>query len=363
MTNFYTLEIKEVKRETEECVSLLFDVPQDLTTKFNFLQGQYITLQANINGEDIRRSYSICSSPFSGELRVAVKEIPNGKFSTYANHSIQVGDKIQVMPPMGSFYTTLLAGQHKHYAAFAAGSGITPIISIIRATLRLEQASVFHLFYGNKSFKSTIFKSDLKELQDKYGDRLIIHYILSREDSVHSLFKGRITSEKCKTYHGSLFDTDILDEVFICGPEEMILQVKNTLIEFGFSQSNIHFELFTTSQSSEYSVDVLKDESLGENNSKTFSSSVEVLVDGESFKFELSSEGESILDAALVIDADVPFACKGGVCCACKAKVMQGSARMDVNYALDQDEVEEGYVLTCQAHPTSEKIIIDFDEF
>ena len=363
MTNFHALKIKEVKRETKDCVSLLFNVPDDLQTKFKFVQGQYITLRAEVNGEDIRRSYSICSSPFSGELRVAVKKISEGKFSTYANQSIQKGDDIKVMPPMGSFFTSLIASQNKIYAAFAAGSGITPIISIIRATLSHEQSSVFHLFYGNKSFETIIFKSDLEELETKFGDRLKVHHILSREDSVDPLFKGRITAEKCKSFNGNLFDANTLDEVFLCGPEEMIFQVKDCLIELGLSQSNIHFELFNSSKSIDDVSGYAGDKSGIESVSKSRISHVEVLVDAESFEFDLSSSGETILDAALAVDADVPFACKGGVCCACKAKVIEGAARMDVNYALDEDEIEEGYILTCQAHPTSQKIIVDFDEF
>ena len=359
MTNFYALEVKEVKQETEDCVSLLFDVPPDLQTKFKFVQGQYITLRAEVNGEDLRRSYSLCSSPYSGELRVAVKKIPQGKFSTYVNQSVRAGNLIQVMPPMGSFYSPLLSGQHKNYAAFAAGSGITPIMSIIRATLMLEQSSVFHLFYGNKSFQTIIFKSDLEELQAIYGDRLKVHHILSREDSVDPLFKGRITAEKCKSYHGTLFDVNTLNHVFLCGPEEMIFLVKDSLIELGLSRTDIHFELFTSSESLEEASSDLHDKA----SSKFINSKVEVLVDGESFEFDLSTNGETILDAAMAVDADVPFACKGGVCCACKAKVMKGSVYMDVNYGLDEDEVSEGYILTCQAHPTSDEIIIDFDEF
>ena len=359
MTNFYALEIKEVRRETEDCVSLLFDVPSDLQTKFKFVQGQYITLRAEINGEDLRRSYSICSSPYSGELRVAVKKIPGGKFSTYVNQSFRVGNLIQVMPPLGSFYTPLLADQHKNYAAFAAGSGITPIMSIIRATLMLEKSSVFHLFYGNKSFQTIIFKSDLEELQEIYGDRLNVHHILSREDSIDPLFKGRITSEKCKSYNGSLFDVNTLNEVFLCGPEKMIFHLKDSLIELGLSETDIHFELFTSSKS----LEERSSESDDKSSSESIISKVEVLVDGECFEFDLSPNGETILDAAMAVDADVPFACKGGVCCACKAKVMEGTVYMDVNYGLDEDEVNEGYILTCQAHPTSDKIIVDFDEF
>ena len=353
MTNFYSLEVKEVKRETEDSVSILFDVPVDLKGKFVYIQGQYITLRMEIDGEDIRRSYSICSCPYDHELRIAVKQIPNGKFSTYANTSIKVGDKIDVMPPLGSFYTEIDEQNEKNYAAFASGSGITPIMSIIRATLKAEPKSTFNLFYGNRTKETIIFNSDLKKLQVDYPDRLHIYHVLSRDSDVEHKFRGRLSAEKCREYHNDLINLTSLDEVFLCGPEEMIFEIKDALTELGVAETNIHFELFTTVKPK-----------LDENSPKMegIHAQVEVIVDGESYHFELAEKGDTILDAAMAIDADVPFACKGGVCCACKAKVMEGSVKMDVNYALDEEEVEEGYVLTCQSHPTSDKLLIDFDE-
>lgn len=353
MTNFYSLEVKEVKRETEDSVSILFDVPVDLKGKFVYIQGQYITLRMEIDGEDIRRSYSICSCPYGHELRIAVKQIPNGKFSTYANTSIKVGDKIDVMPPLGSFYTEIDEQNEKNYAAFASGSGITPIMSIIRATLKAEPKSTFNLFYGNRTKETIIFNSDLKKLQVDYPDRLHIYHVLSRDSDVEHKFRGRLSAEKCREYHNDLINLTSLDEVFLCGPEEMIFEIKDALTELGVAETNIHFELFTTVKPK-----------LDEHSStmEGIHAQVEVIVDGESYHFELAEKGDTILDAAMAIDADVPFACKGGVCCACKAKVMEGSVKMDVNYALDEEEVEEGYVLTCQSHPTSDKLLIDFDE-
>ena len=355
MANFYTLKVKELKRETEEAVSILFEVPADLTSTFSFIQGQYISLKTNVNGEELRRSYSICSSPASGELRVAVKQIPKGKFSTYANTQLKVGDTLELMPPMGSFYTELSAAQTKQYAAFASGSGSTPIMSILRTTLATEVKSTFTLFYGNKTSQSTLFKSELEALQNTYPNRLQVHFVYSRENGDAPMFSGRLSAEKCKSYHKELLDFTKIDEVFLCGPEALIFELKDTLMDLGLSEKKMHFELFTAAKP-------IKIQENSSSDAAPVVSQVEVIVDGESYHLELAENGETILDAAMAIDADVPFACKGGVCCACKAKVMEGSVKMDVNFALDEEEVEEGYILTCQSHPTSEKLIVDFDE-
>ena len=355
MANFYSLEVKALKRETSECVSIALDVPSDLVTEFKFIQGQYVTFRLDLNGEEIRRSYSICSSPYGEELRVAVKQIPNGKFSTYANTILKVGDKLDVMPPLGSFYTALDSNQVKNYAAFASGSGITPIMSILRATLRKEAQSNFTLFYGNKTNQTIIFNSDLEDLKKEYPNRFKVYHVLSRVDDVQDKFKGRLSAEKCKAFHNDLIDLKKLDEVFLCGPEQMIFYVNDALINEGVKASSIHFELFTSSSQTTKADDVSA-------KSEGANSQIEVIVDGDSHHFELAENGDTILDAAIAVDADVPFACKGGVCCACKAKVMEGSVKMDVNYALDEDEVDEGYILTCQSHPTSDKVVIDFDE-
>jgi ring-1,2-phenylacetyl-CoA epoxidase subunit PaaE len=354
MSKFYNLTVSQVKRETADAVSILFDVPASLANTFDFIQGQYITLKTTIDGEEVRRSYSICSSPFEKELRVAVKQIPNGKFSTYANTKLSKGDTLDVMPPLGSFYTDLNNQNKKNYAAFAAGSGITPIMSIIRATLKKEQESSFYLFYGNKTRQSIIFNNDLEDLQKDYPNRLHIHHILSRDLSVNEKFRGRLSADKCRHFHNDVLNFTSLDEVFLCGPEEMIFDIKDTLMSIGVNESSIHFELFTAAKALKHDEDSTKlNGALAQ---------IQVIVDGDSFEFELAQNGDTILDAAMAADADVPFACKGGVCCACKCKVVEGTASMEVNYALDEDEVDEGFVLACQAHPTSDKLVVDFDE-
>lgn len=354
MSKFHNLTVAEVKRETEDTVSILFDVPESLTETFDFVQGQYITLRTIIDQEEVRRSYSICSCPFGKELRVAVKQIPNGKFSTYANTTLTEGDVLDVMPPLGSFYTEIDEQNKKNYAAFASGSGITPIMSIIRATLRKEQESSFHLFYGNRTKETIIFNSDLEDLQRDYPNRLHVHHVLSRDSSVDEKYRGRLSAEKCRSFHNDLVDLTTLDEVFLCGPEEMIFDVKDALMGIGVAERSIHFELFTTAKAAKSDDDTPK--------TSGTHAQVEVIVDGDSFEFELDENGDTILDAAMAADADVPFACKGGVCCACKCKVIEGTASMEVNYALDEEEVEDGFILACQAHPTSEKLIVDFDE-
>ncbi len=355
MANFHSLKVTELKRETPESVSILFEVPLNLATTFSFTQGQYLTLKTQIEGAEVRRSYSICSSPSSGELRVAVKQIPSGTFSTYANTQLALGDVLDVMPPMGSFYTPLSAHQTKQYVAFASGSGSTPIMSILRATLETEVNSTFTFFYGNKTSQSTLFKSELEALQNSYPKRLQVHFVYSREQVDTPMFSGRLSAEKCQSYHKELIDFTKVDEVFLCGPEALVFELKDTLKAIGLPEKKIHFELFTAAKP-------IKTKEVSSSDAAPVVSQVEVIVDGESYALELAENGETILDAAMAVDADVPFACKGGVCCACKAKVMEGSVKMDVNYALDEEEVAEGYVLTCQSHPTSAKLVIDFDE-
>ena len=228
-------------------------------------------------------------------------------------------------------------------------------MSILRATLSKEAQSNFTLFYGNKTNQTIIFNSDLEDLKKEYPNRFKVYHVLSRTDDVQDKFKGRLSAEKCKAFHNDLIDLKKLDEVFLCGPEQMIFDVKDALISEGVKASSIHFELFTSSSQTTKADDVSA-------KSEGANAQIEVIVDGDSHHFELAENGDTILDAAIAIDADVPFACKGGVCCACKAKVMEGSVKMDVNYALDEDEVEEGYILTCQSHPASDKVVIDFDE-
>jgi ring-1,2-phenylacetyl-CoA epoxidase subunit PaaE len=352
---FHTLKITDVKKETEDTVSIAFDVPSELKENFDFKAGQYLTLKAEIQGEEVRRSYSLCSAPFENEWRVAVKQVPNGKFSTYANNELSAGMNLDVMTPTGTFMLDASAENDNNYVLFAAGSGITPVLSIAKTALRKEPKSNVTLFYGNKGFASIIFREEIEALKNQYMDRLRVVHVLSRENIGNDLQKGRIDAAKTQALYDAFLENTSTDAVFVCGPEEMILGVKEGLIAKGISESKIHFELFTSPSIKEEKISL-------PTNSPKVESNVTIIVDDEEIDIDLSSTGANILDAAQEAGADLPFACKGGVCCTCKAKILEGTASMDVNYALEPDEVEAGYILTCQAHPTSDKLVVSFDE-
>ncbi|MEO6252721.1 MAG: 1,2-phenylacetyl-CoA epoxidase subunit PaaE [Ferruginibacter sp.] len=354
--HFHKLQVKEVRGETPDCVSIAFTVPPALQHDFIFEQGQNITIKKEIDSEEIRRSYSICSAPFENELRVAVKKVDGGKFSAYANSTLKAGDVLDILPPTGKFNTVLKAENTKQYLAFAAGSGITPVISIIKTTLRTEAGSSFTLVFGNRGRSSIIFFEELEGLKNKYLNRFNFINILSREKTDAPINSGRIDHNKL-TELNKLIDYKNIDDFFICGPEQMIFCVKGFLEASGVEQKKIHFELFTTPGQKQLAV--------GKKQlavtSDTPKSKITVKLDGRSFDFDLGFNGENILDAALKQGADLPFACKGGVCCTCKAKLLEGEVEMEVNWGLEQEEVEQGFILTCQSHPITEKVVVDFD--
>lgn len=355
MSQFNRLKVIDVKKETTDTVSIAFELPDKLKSAFQFVQGQYLTLKQQIKGEDVRRSYSLCTSPVEGELRVAVKKIPNGLFSTYANEELKVGDELEVMPPAGNFYTEIKPNQSKKYVAFAAGSGITPIISILKTVLAVEPQSTFTLFYGNKTTGSIIFREEIEDLKNIYTDRLSVHHILSREDQGIDLLKGRIDEEKCQSIFDQVPGITDADEYFMCGPVDMIETIADGLKEKGVEKGKIHFELFTTAG-------VKKEAKSEDEKVDNVASEITLIIDGDTTVFPLETEGTNILDTALEAGVDVPFACKGAVCCTCRAKVLEGEVKMDLNYSLEEDEVEAGYVLTCQAHPLTEKVTVSFDD-
>ena len=353
--HFHLLKIKEVRKETPDCVSVLFDIPDDYRDDFIFEQGQNITIKKEIDGEEIRRSYSICSAPFENELRVAIKKVDAGKFSSFANLVLKAGDVLEVLPPTGKFNTKLKPENNKQYLAFAAGSGITPVISIIKTTLQTEPGSSFTLVFGNRGRQSIIFFEELEGLKNKYLSRFNFINILSREKTDAPINFGRINDDKL-TELKRLIDYKTIDEFFICGPEEMIFCVKGFLENLDIDKKKIHFELFTTPGQKK-----LTDDRKQMTESTGPKSRITVKLDGRSFDFELGFDNDSILDAALKQGADLPFACKGGVCCTCKARLLEGQVEMDVNWGLEQEEVEQGFILTCQSHPTTEKVVVDFD--
>lgn len=355
---FYQLKVKEVRPETADCVSVAFEIPQELQESYRFAPGQYLTFRSNMNGGEIRRSYSICAGPSDNELRVAIKKVDGGKFSTYANDTLKAGDILDVMTPMGKFSPKKTDAATKHYLAFAAGSGITPIMSIMKSVLETEPGSRFTLVYGNRNRNTIIFREQIEALKNLYMERLSVYHIMSRELMDVPLFNGRIDAQKCTDFCKTLIDIQSVDEAFICGPEDMILSVRQQLVDLGMDSTNIHIELFTSPDQPKET----HEKWVAEHNSDANSmSKVSITLDGITFDMELAYNGDSILDAALKHGADLPYACKGGVCCTCRAKVTEGAVDMEVNYALEKDEVEKGFVLTCQAHPKTDRVVIDFD--
>ena len=351
---FNTLTIKEIRQETEDCVSVAFQIPEDLRTDYQFIQGQYLTLRETIDGEDVRRSYSICSGVEEADLRVAIKKVYEGKFSTYANDKLEAGTEMEVMTPAGKFYTGLDPKQAKNYVLFAAGSGITPMLSIMKSVLSIEPESTISLFYGNKTTDSVIFKEQIEALKNKNISRLKVHYIMSREKLQSDLFVGRIDKEKCDQFLNLLIQKDKVDEYFVCGPYQMTMDVRESLEGAGVGKENIHFELFTTEPVGEQKERAARP--VEEINAK-----IKVILDGHEHDFNIYKSDETVLDTALKNGADLPFACKGGVCATCKAKLEKGTIEMLVNYGLEPDEIEAGYILTCQSVPTSDEVTVNFD--
>jgi len=354
--HFHKLVVKQVRRETPECVSVQFEIPEEIKNDFAFRHGQSLTMRTFLNDEEVRRTYSICSSPLENEWRVAIKKQEGGVFSAFANEKLKQGDVLEVMQPVGKFYTELDPSNKKNYVAFAAGSGITPVISIIKTTLKTERKSQFTLVYGNRNKNSIIFKEELEGLKDKFIDRFRIIHILSRERADAPVNSGRIDADKLSTLH-KLINYKTTDEFFICGPEEMIFSVKGFLETNGINKKKIHFELFTTP--GEKKSGVRSRESGAKSTGPQ--SKISVKLDGRTFDFDLGMNDEPILDAALKQGADLPFACKGGVCTTCKARLIEGEVDMEVHWGLEEEEIEQGYILTCQSHPKTEKVVVDFD--
>lgn len=348
MPHFHTLKIKNVTKETSDAVSILFEIPNDLKKSFTFTSGQYVTLRTKINGDEVRRAYSICSSEKSGDVKIAVKAIENGVFSNYANNELKAGDSIDVSPPEGNFLLQTNKENSKRYLAFTAGSGITPILSMVKTVLENEPKSTFTLVYGNKSSDSTVFKNELDTLSKDFIGRLNIKYVLSQEEKKGTL-QGRIVKETVNYIVREKFNHLNFDEFFLCGPEEMIQEVSKTLTEDGFLKENIHYELFFSSAETK---DISSADGVSE---------ITVLVDDEETTFTMD-QTDTILAASLRHNLDAPYSCQGGVCSSCMCKVTEGHAVMSSNSILTDSEVEEGLVLACQAHPTTATIAVDFDD-
>jgi len=345
MAQFHKLNIKEIIQETVNAVSITFDVPEKLSEEFLFKAGQYITIKKELNGKEVRRAYSICSDPNSGILKVVIKAVDGGTFSVYATNQLRVGDKLDVSKPEGRFI--LESENSKNYLAIAAGSGITPIMAMLKASLHDD--STFTLIYGNKSAEDTIFKERLEVLKKMYSTRLNVHYIYSREEAKGELF-GRCDAGNINYYLKNNYKDVSFDQAFLCGPERMIRDLTEVLKSNNISEEYIHYELFSTPVIADENHDV------PEGNTE-----ITILLDDEETTFVMSQK-KTILNAALNKDLDAPYSCQGGICSSCLGRVTEGAATMEKNEILTDDEIEEGLILTCQAHPTTPKISIDFDD-
>lgn len=352
MARFHTLKVKDIRRETAEAVSVAFEIPPQQQPEYQFKQGQYVTLKMNIGGEELRRSYSVCTSPFAEkELRVAIKEVAGGKVSSFINQKLKVGDSIEVMTPMGNFHTVLMGGKSKKYVLVAGGSGITPMMSILKSVLYIEKQSTVHLIYANKNETSTIFKSEIDQIAASNPNFKVTYIFEKPEQAVSELQTGIITKDKA-TALLEQFGGLNADEYFVCGPGPMMDNVKETLEGLKIAKEKIHIEYFTS---------VVEAVNQAVATGSNVNATVKVIQYGVETEFKLETGSISILEAAIEAGVDAPFSCKGAVCCTCRAKVLEGKVKMNANYALTEQEVEEGFILTCQAHPITDNVVVDYD--
>ena len=352
---FHRLTIRDVRRETPDAVSIAFDIPPERAHDYKFAPGQYLTLRAAIHGQEVRRSYSISSGPDDGELRIGVKRVENGAFSTFANEALQPGHAIDVMTPAGRFGQIGPTAGGRTYAGFAAGSGITPILSIVRGILAAEPESRVFLFYGNRSMTDMLFRTALEELKDRHLGRLSVFHVLSQEEQDLPVLNGRLNGPKVRLLLTHVVPAPLVDDVFICGPLGMSEEVEQTCRALGIAADRIHVERFV----SEF--DGLPRARRATPSVDAGSRTASLIVDGKRREVAVQ-DGDTILDAALRAGLDLPYACKGGMCSTCRAKVVEGRVTMDLNYSLEPWELEAGFVLTCQSHPTTERVVIDYDQ-
>jgi ring-1,2-phenylacetyl-CoA epoxidase subunit PaaE len=351
---FHRLAVKDLRRETPDAISMTFAIPQQLAGDYSFQPGQYLTLRTTMDGEEVRRSYSICSGPDDGELRVAVKRVNGGAFSSWAAEELKCGDELDVMTPTGRFGVAHAPEQARLYVGFAAGSGITPILSIVKGVLAREPQSRFFLFYGNRTTDGMLFREELEELKDRFLQRLSLFLVLSGEEQDIPILNGRIDGDKVRLLLRSLVPAASVDHVFICGPGGMSADVEATCRAIGIADDRIHVERFV----SEFGGRPRPKKAVEPGAPPKAMASL--IIDGKRREVPVA-EDEAILDAALRAGVDLPFACKGGMCSTCRAKLVEGEAQMEVNYALEPWELKAGYILTCQARPTSEKVVVDYD--
>lgn len=356
---FHPLRVRAVQPDTAEAVIVSFEVPEDLRPVFGFTQGQYLTLRKEIDGQDLRRSYSICAGVDDGELRVGVRKVRGGVFSNWINESLRPGDTISVMAPEGRFFVPLDPEAQRHHVGIAGGSGITPILSIMKTVLAREPRSRFSLVYGNRSLHSTMFKEELEDLKDRYMTRLVLHHVFSDEHTDSPINMGVMNRDKIGAFLGTLVPAQSIDHAYVCGPFQMNDEAEAALLAAGVPEERIHIERFGIAQQAAGQVGAIVHEPQPGDAEQA---RVVIIRDGLQREITFRREQPSILDAAAAAGLEVPFSCTSGVCGTCRAKLVEGQVRMERNFALDKKEVAAGYVLTCQAHPLTERVVLSFDE-
>ncbi|OZI39466.1 phenylacetic acid degradation protein [Bordetella genomosp. 1] len=355
---FHTLKVASVARNTRDAVVVTFDLPQALREDFAFRPGQYLTLRTELDGEEVRRSYSICSAPGDGLLRVAIKKVDEGVFSSWANHQLQAGQTLEVMAPAGNFTVDFAPENARHYVAFAVGSGITPVFSLVKTALSTEPDSRFTLFFGNRASSSVLFREEIEDLKNRYMERFSLVYIMSRESQDIELFNGRLDGDKVEQLMRAWMSPDDIDYAFVCGPQTMIESVVERLQARGLEKSRIKFELFGAPKGPR-ALRTGRDAPTAPGKGQC---EVTVVQDGHSRSFTIDKNKDSVLDAALALGVELPYSCKGGVCSTCRCKVVEGEVDMDANFALEDYEVARGFVLSCQSFPVSDRLVLDFDQ-
>ncbi len=380
MPSFHRLTIREVRPETADSISVAFEVPQALREAYRFRAGQFLTLSASVDNDTLRRSYSVCVGEpdyqATGELRVAIKRVAQGRFSRWANQTLAAGQSIDVMTPDGRFGIAPDASRSRHYVGFAGGSGITPMLSLIRTLLATEPASRFTLVYGNRNIESIMFLEALQALKNRYIDRMALINVLSDEPNEFDLLSGLLDAPRCRELLQTLIWPQSIDEAFICGPAPMMDAVEASLREAGVAADKIHIERFgspgmataggsgagSANQGAAQSVTQSAKSPTASHPDEAIGATVVIIADGKTRQLRMASDGPSILDAGLAAGANLPYACKAAVCCTCRARVLEGEVRMDRNYTLEPQEIAKGFVLTCQSHPMTDHVVISFDE-
>jgi ring-1,2-phenylacetyl-CoA epoxidase subunit PaaE len=357
MARFHPLEVTDVRRDTRDAVVVTLRPRDEDRDAFGFTQGQYLTFRRKFDGEELRRSYSICAGLDDGEIRVGIKRVDGGAFSTWANEELRPGTTLEAMPPMGSFHAPIEPERVKHYLGFAGGSGITPVLSIVKTVLAREPHSEFTLVYANRQVSSIMFREELEDLKNRHLGRFSVIHVLENEAQEVDLFTGRVDGEKCAALFRTLIDPASVDTAFICGPEPMMLAIAGALKDHGLSEAQIKFELFASGQPGRARQKAVS-KTAGDAAAAT---EAQVALDGTTRTLRMPKEGQSLLDAALAADMDAPYACKAGVCSTCRAMVLEGEVDMATNHALEDYEVSQGYVLTCQCYPLSDRIVVSYD--